>query len=187
MTQAEVEDARRADQLAIAKLRESGRDVAERIAALPALTDIAAGLRLIDSLEELWRACVGEGGEALQHLRLIEIMQRELVAAISAAVSDKPDVHEQFARSQQMRLTLRARFANPIVLELKRVPPEDLVYSVVAESPDAIALFLGALDTAPEAQAVLREHGARIIRDAMRAGYPRDEALAKAQALDVAL
>ena len=186
VSESEVLDARRADALELQSLREKSRDVLSAVASLPPRSDVETAMLLIDALEELWTSAVAEGTAGLELVRGIDEMQSELLSLVGGALATQPEVAEQLELATQMRMAMR-RTHSTVMSDLQRVPPADVVASVLSESPQTISIFVEALSDQDEAVSVLREHGVRRLREAMAAGFPGTEAQTKANALGVVL
>jgi hypothetical protein len=183
VTQQDIDNARQLDRLELEDLKNKMVPLLRTVSALPATVDFTEAASVMEQLEQLWESCVAEGTEALNFIVRIDEMIRDIREAAIAALSDTPEILARFIASQELRKSIRRRFANPIVLDLQNVPPEDLIYAVVTESPESIAAFVEALSSRPEALHVLREYGLRALHDAVNSGYPSSDAAAKAQAL----
>jgi len=180
VTQANIDAAREEDRLSLLRLKARGSLVLQEIAS-GGQTNLSSAYRWITVLEDLWQEAQGEGGGALDELPQIQKIQDLVNAMIEGALSG--DALEKHREAQDLRRSARSVFAHQAVADMRRVPSEDLVRSVMSEGVDGIAACFRALASNPEAKGALKREGERVLREAVTQGYSADEAEIKLRLL----
>ena len=173
VTQAQVDDARARDWIDAEEVRERFRSLLRRIADEPAPITGADALDVRTAFDDLLTRAA-EIGDALKHdAPAIFQMYESVVRDILAAIGDNRDLTRQLHDALALSRHRRRLFNNPFIAQLRRrdtpIRPDEVVPSLLTESPETIRLTIEVLADNPEVVGVLQRSAARLVANSPEA------------------
>lgn len=186
VVQDQIDLARERDQASLRHLVEGLRETLEKVLAMPDFASMDQCKQILDELDDLRTQClVHSGQEAMRWQTQIESAAERVVSAMKESLSESVEKVRPF---EEWRETLRVGqtlFQNQAVLEVRRVPKEDVVPTVCSFDPGDIALLVESLGSDLAALETLRAACANVLTKAVDEGFPSEKASERLRALGV--
>jgi hypothetical protein len=173
VTQEQVDLARLIDWAEAEEVRQRFLSLAGRIAKAPESVPYAEALDVRKAIDDLLARAAEIGGplkdDVPEFFRMYELAVQEMLAALH----DKPDLAEQLRFALAVSTEKRKRFNNPFVAQLERkdtpIRPEEVIPSLLSETPETIRLMVEMVSDQPGALSVLRASVSELVANSAEA------------------